>query len=113
MDHAEKICSDIFLINRGKTILSGPLDKIKNDRSKKSIVIEFDGDRDFIKSLSMIETVIEYPRFMEIELKAGYSPDELLKELVGKIRIQKFEIASPSLHKIFIDAVGADQERQI
>ncbi len=110
MDHAEKICSNIFLIDKGKGILSGPLQQIKDSLGKKSIIIEFDGNGGFIKSLPMVEKVIEYTRFVEVELKDSRKSDELLKSIIGKIEIHKFEIVSPSLHKIFIDTVGENEK---
>ncbi|NOY09693.1 MAG: ATP-binding cassette domain-containing protein [Spirochaetes bacterium] len=110
MDHAEKICSNIFLIDRGKGILSGPLQQIKDNLGKKSIIIEFDGNGGFIKSLPMVEKVIEYTRFVEVELKDSRKSDEFLKSIIGKIEIHKFEVVSPSLHKIFIDTVGENEK---
>ncbi len=110
MDHAEKICSNIFLIDKGKGILSGPLQQIKDSLGKKSIIIEFDGNGGFIKSLPIVEKVIEYTRFVEVELKDGRKSDELLRSIIGKIEIHKFEVVSPSLHKIFIDTVGENEQ---
>ena len=43
---------------------------------------------------------------MEIKLKEQTDPQELLNSLVGKIRINKFEVMEPTLNAIFIDKVG-------
>ncbi|MFW5800845.1 MAG: ABC transporter ATP-binding protein [Spirochaeta sp.] len=108
MDHAERICSDIFLINKGKEIVSGPMQEVKNRYGRRSIIVDFDGDGAFMADLSGIQSVQSYPRYSELELAEGTDPNEILRQLVGKIFINRFEIASPSLHKIFVDLVGSD-----
>ncbi|MFP4443807.1 MAG: ABC transporter ATP-binding protein, partial [Spirochaetia bacterium] len=67
MEHAEKICSNIFLINKGREVISGRLEDVKDTHGKKSVIIEFDGNSDFVRDLTMVKKVITYPRYMEIE----------------------------------------------
>jgi ABC-type uncharacterized transport system ATPase subunit len=43
---------------------------------------------------------------VEIELAEGASPQELLKMLVDQVAVRRFEVVSPSLHKIFVELVG-------
>jgi ABC-type uncharacterized transport system ATPase subunit len=46
---------------------------------------------------------------VEIELADGTSPQTLLKCLVSQVSVRKFEVVSPSLHKIFVELVGEDR----
>jgi ABC-2 type transport system ATP-binding protein len=110
MEHAEKICSSIFLINKGTEVISGRLEDVKDRHGKRSIIVEFDGDSSFIKNLDMVKKVITYPRFLEIELTDNGNPDELLKHLAENVSVRRFEITTPSLHKIFVDLVGKKPE---
>ncbi len=110
MDHAEKICSRIFLMNKGKEVLYGSIEDVKNRYGKNSVIIEFDGNADFLSSLPFVEHVISYPRWLEVELTEQGDPDDLLKALIGRIRLRRFQIVAPSLHKIFIDLVGKTKE---
>ena len=51
----------------------------------------------------------DYGQYAEVELNDGVDPQDLLKELVGAgVRVNRFEVAEPTLNKIFIDLVGAD-----
>ncbi len=50
--------------------------------------------------------LITYPRWVEAELAEGVSTDQLLQALVGRVSIKRFELMSPSLHKIFLNTVG-------
>ncbi|MCF7945843.1 MAG: ATP-binding cassette domain-containing protein [Spirochaetia bacterium] len=105
MEQAEKICSNILLVNKGKELLSGSLNEIKDRFGKRSVTIEFSGDGSFIDGLPEVEKVIRYPRYFEIDLKEEADSNVLLKSLAGRLSIRKFEIASPSLHSIFVSLV--------
>ncbi len=105
MEEAEKICTRILMLNTGKSLLYGKLEEIKSHFGRRSIALEFEGDLDFLKSSSLIESIIFYPRYAEIELKDRVTPDNILKLLVGKVRVKRFELMNPSLHKIFVDQV--------
>jgi ABC-type uncharacterized transport system ATPase subunit len=55
----------------------------------------------------MVEAVVEWPGSCEVSL--ADNPDagtELLKVVAGKLKISRFEMQRPSLHKIFIDLAG-------
>ena len=110
MDQAEKLCSQIMILNKGQEIVSGSLDSIKEKHGKQSIALEFDGNGGFIKDLEYVNNVIEYPRFIELELTSSDYSSRLLKDVCDKIKIKRFESQAPSLHKIFIDIVGNIQE---
>lgn len=110
MEHAEKICNKIFLINRGREVISGTIGDVKDHYGRKSIIIEFSGDGEFMEKLPQVEHLIRYPRFVEIRLKEGSSPDELLKTIVNRISIRRFEIVAPSLHNIFVSLVNDREE---
>jgi len=105
MDHAEKICDQIFLINRGKELLSGSLEEIKARHGRNVVTLEFSGDGRFIRDLPGVEQTMDYPRYCEVQLVEGYSPDLLLKDICGRLSLRKFEVEAPSLHKIFIGMV--------
>lgn len=110
MESAERICSNIFMINEGREVISGGMSHIKDFYGSRSVILEFDGSADFISDLPEVEKMIRYPRWVEIELTDESSPDKLLAKLTGRISIRRFEVASPSLHKIFVDLVGKQPE---
>jgi len=103
MEQAERMCSTILIIDSGREVLSGSVEAIKSRFGKNSVIIEFDGDADILHGCDLIGTVISYPRWVEAELAEGVNADELLGYLVGKLSIKRFEVVTPSLHKIFID----------
>ena len=105
METAEKLCSDIFLINRGKEICSGNLSQVKKKFGTNNIKIEFDGDASFLNSHPSVVHVDSYSNYAEIQLKDEVLPYNFLRTLVDKINITHFSVIEPTLNKIFIDAV--------
>lgn len=110
LDHAERICNDILIINKGKEVTRGSMEGVKDSHGTRSVIIEFDGEFAALDSLPMVKQAIRYPRYVEAELADGADSDELLAALVGRVSIRRFELVSPSLHKIFVDLVGKPVE---
>jgi ABC-2 type transport system ATP-binding protein len=110
LDHAERICNDIFIINKGREVISGTMEEIKDRHGTRTVIVEFDGDDAVVDGLPMVKSTIRYPRWIEAELADGADADEMLAALVGKVSIRRFELVSPSLHKIFVDLVGKPVE---
>ena len=105
MKQAEDICDFIFLIDKGKKILDGPLSEIRQT-GDFGIQIDYDGDGQILRSLPGIRRINDSGKSAELFLKDGFDPQKILEQLVGKIAIRRFDIAEPSLHEIFVRAVG-------
>ncbi|MBP7866481.1 MAG: ATP-binding cassette domain-containing protein [Acidobacteria bacterium] len=113
MEEAEKMCNAICLINHGKAVVSGPLGDIKRGYGKRSIIVEGTGELAKVRDLDYVEKIDLYENYAEVRLKAGESPQRLLKDLVGVLDIRKFEVVEPTLRNIFIDLVsGGEREHQ-
>lgn len=107
MSTIEEFCSDILILNKGKTVIKGNLKEIKDAYPANRVQIETNENIETdIKKLGFeIENIKNYSYTVKIfdEQKAH----ELLKELVIKgITINKFEIMKPTLNDIFIEKVG-------
>ncbi len=107
MSTIEEFCSDILILNKGKTVIKGNLKEIKDTYPANRVQIETNENIETdIKKLGFeIENIKNYSYTVKIfdEQKAH----ELLKELVIKgITINKFEIMKPTLNDIFIEKVG-------
>ncbi len=112
MEQAEKICSRILLMNRGREVVSGSLSDIKNRFGQRTVHIEFSGDGSCIEELDQVERVVSFPRYSEIALSEGADTDELLRILASRLSISSYTISAPSLHSIFISLVGAGEEER-
>lgn len=109
MEQVEMICDNICLINKAESVLEGNLSQIKKQYGKNTVILDYDGEANFIKNFPEIEKIDDYGKFMEIRLKEKSSPQDLLPKLVGKISINKYEVKEPTLNAIFIEKVGGKE----
>ncbi len=107
MSTIEEFCSDILILNKGKTVLKGNLKEIKDTYPANRVQIETNENIEAdIKKLGFeIENMKNYS--YTIKISNEQKAHELLKELVLKgITVNKFEIMKPTLNDIFIEKVG-------
>ncbi len=109
MPTIEEFCSDILILNRGKTVLQGNLQTIKSHYPANRLLIETDTDiTKFLKNFT-IENSHDFKYL--IKIKTESSAHQLLRDVVSEgININKFEIMKPTLNDIFIEKVGAKHE---
>jgi ABC-2 type transport system ATP-binding protein len=110
MHEAEELCDFLVLINRGRVVVNGTLDEIRAGHQAHTISIELEGDADFVRTLPMVEAVhctqTGAGRRLDVRLRGGGDPQDLLRALVERARVRVFEIKQPSLHEIFVRLVG-------
>lgn len=106
MELAERLCSSVIIMDRGKVLLSGNLADLKSSLGNKIVSVEFDGNLDGEALSNITNSISAFPKSTEIEMAEGYDPDMLLRKLIDQVRIRKFEVITPSLHKIYVDLVG-------
>ena len=107
MTSIEEFCKDIVIINKGKTVLKGNLQEIKN--SYKANRLEIDTEKDISKEIEKLNMQIikQVDRNYEISIDNEEKAYTLMKNLVNNnIKINKFELKRPSLNDIFIEKVG-------
>ncbi|MBI4544434.1 MAG: ATP-binding cassette domain-containing protein [Gemmatimonadetes bacterium] len=105
MEQAEQICDYIVLIDRGKKVLDGALAEVKATGAQ-GLVLDYDGDGALLRELKGIRRLNDAGKRAELILEDGVDPQQILERLVGRIRIRRFDMREPSLHEIFIHAVG-------
>ncbi len=105
METAEKLCTDILLINEGNEVCSGSLTKIKKEFGGNNVKVEFQGNGTFLKSLPYVIHIDNYSNYAEIQLKDNLQPYEFLRDIVDKINVTHFSVIEPTLNKIFIDVI--------
>ena len=107
MTSIEEFCTDVLILNKGKTVLQGNLKEIKNSYPANKIEISANTNiEDYIKQLNLsihFSKDNEYVINIENE-EQGYELFRLLAN--SNIEINKFEIKKPTLHDIFIEKVG-------
>ena len=103
MDHAEKICQQILLLDHGKTVAQGTVADIKAQYGRPSLQIDFEGDGTFLASHPSVAQARLFPQSAEIVLVPGTDETAFLKELLGSLKLNRFQKSASSLHQIFLD----------
>jgi ABC transporter related len=103
----EEFCSDILILNKGKTVLQGNLRKIKESYPANRVKIETNKNiNEYIKNLEL-EIENETNNDYTIKISDENKAHELLKKLIeNEVIVNKFEIMKPTLNDIFIEKVG-------
>jgi ABC-2 type transport system ATP-binding protein len=104
MYQVEALCDRIVLIDEGYSVLYGAVNEIKRNFAGNAVTIEGQGD------LSDIPGVLETRHqngTWHLALEIGTNPQEILRTLAARqsVRIERFELAEPSLDDIFIHVV--------
>ena len=103
----EEFCSDILILNRGKTVLQGNLKEIKETypANRQEIYVN-QNKQEYIRDYKL-EVENEKNNDYIIKITDEKVAHNLLEKLVKDgVIINKFEIKKPTLNDIFIEKVG-------
>lgn len=107
MSQVEEFCTEILILNRGKTVLQGNLKEIKQKYPANRISLStIENAEECIKELGL-EILNSKNNEYEIKIKSeeeGYKLFNVLSQ--NNIKVLRFEIKKPSLNDIFIEKVG-------
>ena len=110
MNSVEEFCQDVVILNKGKTVLKGNLNEIKDSYKVNKIEIDTKLDISQLIKAKGLEIKEQTDRKYIVAIKNEEQANELLEEIVNrKIPINKFELIRPTLHEIFIEKVGEQE----
>lgn len=103
----EEFCSDILILNKGKTVLQGNLKEIKETYPANRVEVDVKQDiTAYIQELGL-EIENEANNNYIIKISEEEKAHKLLNKLITSgIEVDKFEIKKPTLNDIFIEKVG-------
>jgi ABC-2 type transport system ATP-binding protein len=121
MDNAERLCDAVCIIARGEKVLDGGVQAVKDAHTRahggRTVALGLDrtamnGAGPAVAAVltdpALVARVDDQNRFVELELAPGADPQRLLHALVAAgAAITRFELVQPSLHRIFLERVGA------
>lgn len=110
MHTIQEFCSDIVILNKGKTVLKGNLKDIRNSYDANRVEIETsESIKSIIKELKL-KVENEHDNNYTILIDSEDEGHKLLKAVIKeKIEVTRFEIMRPTLNDIFIEKVGGNK----
>jgi ABC-2 type transport system ATP-binding protein len=103
MNEVEEMCDRVLMINRGRVVLYGNLSEVKRRFRNNSVFIQCDGDVGIIEGVTGSK---DHGKYIELFLDGQTTSQQILNKLISKgVRIDRFEVSTPSLNEIFIQVV--------
>ena len=118
MSYVEEFCEDIAIINHGEVVLSGNLDKIKEEYGSGRKRVSADNYsleelKEICNSkLSDIVTVLGNTKhYVILDMKDGVDMWKILEALKAEgVEVKTFGAYEPSLNDIFVSKVGEEED---
>lgn len=110
MDMAERLCDTVMMIHEGTKVLDGPVDAIKAQRGVETVRVRFAGETPSLDDLPGVARVADYGREQTLELEVEADAQMLAAELFRRGELERFEVARPSLHEIFVGIAKPEEE---
>ncbi len=113
MEQVEEICDQIVLVNKGKKILDGSVQQIKQEFKENLYGIQLEHVPDTIQSQAF-EVIGHGKEGLIVRITEGFKPNDVLGYFMQQgININSFKEILPSLNDIFIKLVeGTPTARQ-
>ena len=113
MEQVEEICNHIVLVNKGKKILDGTVNNIKQDFKENLFNIQLEVIPENISS-SSFEVTGKTNQNLIVKIKEGCKPNDVLGHFINNgSSVVAFQEILPSLNDIFIKLVeGTPTSRQ-
>ena len=111
MPTIEEFCSDITILDKGKTVLQGDLNHIKKGYGRVNLFVK--SDRDIASYIAEFQLKIANKTPSEYHLKVTSEEQAmafLTRMINNNVPIVKFELREPSLHEIFIEKVDDNDD---
>jgi ABC-2 type transport system ATP-binding protein len=108
METVERLCDAITLINGGRKVLEGAVSEVKSRHGKNTLVLAYEGDGAFLAGLPGVASLSDFGRYVELRMREGADPQEILRAAAARLRVSRFEIVEPSLRDIFVEQVRGE-----
>ncbi|MBE0644529.1 MAG: ATP-binding cassette domain-containing protein [Bacteroidetes bacterium] len=106
MDQAEKLCDELMMIDKGRTVLHGAPSAIKQHYGKNALHVEFTGDGGFLRDMPGVRSIDLAQNYAEIELEDDVRTNTIIETMLPRLALHHVARIEPSLQSIFIDIVG-------
>jgi ABC-2 type transport system ATP-binding protein len=106
MEQVEEICNEIVLINKGKLILEGEVNKIRNDFKQNKFSVVTEAPIEVEKYSSIIDVESQLGNELIFKIREGVNTRDIIRKFIeNDEEIKSFNEILPGLNEIFIEQV--------
>lgn len=111
MNTIEEFCSDIVILNKGKTVLQGNLNEIKKSYGRVKLTVKTERDITAMAAECGLSVTEDTPNGTCFNVAAEEQAHRLLNMIITSgVPLIKYELREPTLNELFIEKVGASNE---
>jgi ABC-2 type transport system ATP-binding protein len=112
MNVAERMCDFIFMIYKGKKVLDGSLNAIRDTYGTDTVKLRTSPGAEIgqLQRLPGVSKVVDFGNVQEVRLDRGADAQNILRYAVTRGDVELFEVAKPSLHDVFVRIAGENLE---
>jgi ABC-2 type transport system ATP-binding protein len=108
MPQIEEMANRMLMISKGKRVLYGPVNDIREQYAENAVIVEGEGNWEALPGVTHISNG-KSNGAVTLHLNPETTPDTIMQAIaVGKFQVKRFELAIPSLEEIFIRVVGGE-----
>jgi ABC-2 type transport system ATP-binding protein len=113
MDHAERLCDEIVLIDDGHLVLSGSMGEVRESFGHGHLRVRFRGDGSLLRRDGRVAECRDLSDGdMELRLHDEKDIPDVARDWSAKLDLVHFEPVIPSLHNIFMQTVKRDKSKE-
>ncbi|HRP52703.1 MAG TPA: ATP-binding cassette domain-containing protein [Fluviicola sp.] len=119
MKSVEEVCDRVVLIHQSKLVLEGKVSTIQEQRKTGEYAVKFRGNMiAFVNALwtgfELIDKeILGDDRFVaRVKMRGDHQFEDLLKTLMGQVRIEAAWEVFPSMNEVFIDVVTSNEDEK-
>ncbi|UCZ53614.1 ATP-binding cassette domain-containing protein [Bacillus shivajii] len=103
MNLVEELCDRLFMIHKGRKIIYGSIDDVKEEYANFKCTIRGKNEEGMLKVIGSVQRVEKKGETSVLYLTSDVAVSRWLKELPEELDIQELSIDRISLHEIFVD----------
>lgn len=109
MEIIEEFCEDLVLLHKGKTVLQGNLNEIKKGYGRVNLSVKADQPFMHIAEECGLRVIEDTPNGSEFKVKNEEQASGFLRKMLENgINVVKYDLREPSLHELFVEKCGGD-----
>ncbi len=110
MHQVEEMADRLLMMNRGKRVLYGSVDEVRQQYAENAVIVSGEGDWEHLPGVVSVHKTDELGRALKLMLSAGTTPDSIMQHMAADpgYHVRSFALAVPSLNDIFIRVAGGD-----
>jgi len=109
---AEEMCDYVFMIHKGKKVLDGTLDSIRQSHGQDVVHVRLAGGKRLTNVGPGVE-IVDLGPYQELRLSGGTDTQRVLQSAASQGTVELFQVARPSLQDIFVRIAAPDREAMV